>query len=60
MVKVGKGEVDEEGIKMETKQKEEGKAVGVRLWAMVWWPEGLWPEEMEGRYWDGVEEMVVK
>ena len=57
MVRVGKGEVDEEGFKVHEKGRREEKAVGTRLWAMVWWPEGMWPEGV--RYWDGVSDMEV-
>ncbi len=58
MVRVGRGEVDESGRKVEMTETDRGtKAAGVRLWAMVWWPEGMWPEGVQ--YWDGVEEMDV-
>lgn len=54
LVRVGKGEVDEQGQKVGKKERGEGGAVGVKLWALVWWPEGMWPEGVE--YWDGTRE----
>jgi hypothetical protein len=50
-IRVGKGEVDEHGERMKD-------GVGTRLWALVWWPDGCWPEGVE--YWDGKREMDVK
>ena len=34
------------------------KAKGVRLWALIWWPDGMWPKDV--RYWDGKSEVGFK
>ena len=61
MVRVGKGEVDENGFKVpkgKDGKVDKEKAVGVKLWAVIWWPDGCWPEGVE--YWDGMTETEVK